>query len=223
MKLEAIKSRGSLTDKAYDVLKQSILTLDIKPGEMIIEDRISEELGISRTPLRAALQRLSFESLIEIIPGKGTCVTKLSTEFFLELFELREVIEILSVKLAALNRTENDIADIRNLLEIQLEVAMTKPLNYEKYWNVDRQVHLLFARCSKNRLVEEQILRLNESYNRYLRSTDFSERAVNVVREHMLIADAIENRDSIRAQSIMENHLKDVKESILITILKKEN
>ncbi len=194
--------------------------MDLKPGEVIIEDRISEELGISRTPLRAALQRLSFESLVEIVPGKGTCVTELSTKYFLELYELKEVVEMLSVRLAALNRTECDIIEINKLLGIQYKLALEKPLNTEEYLDVDREVHLLFARSSRNHLVEEQILMLNESYNRYLRSTDFTERAVTVVKEHMLIAEAIEERDSIKAQTIMKDHLQDVKETILLVTLR---
>lgn len=220
MKLQAIKSKGSLTDKAYHILKKTILSMDLKPGEVIIEDRISEELGISRTPLRAALQRLSFESLVEIVPGKGTCVTELSTKYFLELYELKEVVEMLSVRLAALNRTECDIIEINKLLGIQYKLALEKPLNTEEYLDVDREVHLLFARSSRNHLVEEQILMLNESYNRYLRSTDFTERAVTVVKEHMLIAEAIEERDSIKAQTIMKDHLQDVKETILLGTLR---
>ncbi len=223
MKLKAIKSKGSLSDKAYNTLKKSILNLELEPGEIIREDQISEELGISRTPLRAALQRLSFESFIEVVPGKGTCVTDLSLDFFLQLFDLREVIEILSVKLAALNRTEEDIQEIRRLIDIQMEIAKEKPLDREMYWTVDRQIHLYLAKCSKNSLVEEQVIRLNESYNRYLRSTEFSDRAVTVVREHMLIVDAIEERDSIKASNIMEHHLRDVKESIIVSMLKREN
>lgn len=219
MKLEAIQSKGSLTDKAYDILKESILSLDLKPGQVIIEDDISKELGISRTPLRAALQKLSFEYLIEIVPGKGTCVTKLSTKYFLDLFDLREVVEILCVKLAALNRTGEDIINMNELLKMQHELAFKKPLDKKTYLDVDQEIHLLFAKCSKNKLVEKQIIRLNESYNRYLRFTNFSDRAVTVIKEHMMIANAIEKRDSIKAQSLMKGHLKDVKESILIDII----
>ena len=218
MDLEQIKSKGSLTDKAYNALKASIISLDLKPGQIIVEEDISEKLGISRTPLRAALQRLSFESLVEIIPAKGTCVTKLSTKYLLDLFSLKEVVEMLAVKLAALNRTENDIEYLRNLVENQLEVALVKPLDVNKYLIIDRKLHTAFGRFSKNALVEEQIIKLNEAYDRYLHFTEFEYRAVTVVREHMMIVDAIEQRDSIKAQELMKDHTRDVRESILLSI-----
>lgn len=222
MNLKQIKSKGSLTDKAYNTLKASIISLDLKPGQIIVEEVISEKLGISRTPLRAALQRLSFESLVEIIPAKGTCVTKLSTKYLLDLFALKEVVEMLAVKLAALNRTENDIEYLRNLVESQLEVALIKPLDVNKYLIIDRKLHAAFGKFSKNALVEEQIIKLNEAYDRYLHFTEFEYRAVTVVREHMMIVDAIEQRDSIRAQELMKDHTRDVRESILLSMTNEE-
>lgn len=220
MELQQIKSKGSLTDKAYDILKEAILSLDLKPGEMLIEEDISEKLGISRTPLRAALQKLSFESLVEIIPGKGTCVTELSTEYFLDLFALREVVEMLSVKLAAINSSKEDLVYIKELIDLQLKLASEKPIRTDEYLKIDRKVHVQFGKLSKNSLVEEQIIRLNEAYRRYLNFTNFEDRAVNVAREHMMIVEAIEQKDSIKAQEIMKYHIIDVKESILLSLIK---
>lgn len=218
LNLKQIKSKGSLTDKAYNSLKASIISLDLKPGQIIIEEDISEKLGISRTPLRAALQRLSFESLVEIIPAKGTCVTKLTTKYLLDIFALKEVVEILAVKLTALNRTENDIEYLRNLVESQLEVSLVKPLDVNKYLIIDRKLHTALGKFSKNALVEEQVIKLNQAYDRYLHFTEFEYRAVTVVREHMMIVDAIEQRDSVKAQELMKDHTRDVRESILLSI-----
>lgn len=222
MNLEQKKSKGSLTDKAYNSLKASIISLDLKPGQIIVEEDISEKLGISRTPLRAALQRLSFESLVEIIPAKGTCVTKLSTKYLLDLFALKEVVEMLAVKLAALNRTEGDIEYLRNLVESQLEVALIKPLDVNKYLIIDRKLHIAFGQFSKNVLVEEQVIKLNQAYDRYLHFAKFEYRAVTVVREHMMIVDAIEQGDSVKAQDLMKDHTRDVRESILLSITNEE-
>lgn len=220
MVLAQIKSKGTLADKAYNVLKDAIMSLDLKPGEVLLEDNLSDRLGISRTPIRAALQRLSFEGLIGVSPGKGTYVTELSTEYFLDLFSIRESLEILSVKLASINRTENDIKMLKGLIEKHLIIAQEVPLNTKRYLELDRNVHMLLASISKNVLLEKMILQINESYNRYLHFTNFEGRAVTVVKEHLLIAEAIEARDSIGAQRLIKDHINDVKESILLSLMK---
>lgn len=220
MVLAQIKSRGTLAGKAYNILKDAIISLDLKPGEILLEDDLSERLGISRTPLRAALQRLSFEGLIGVTPGKGTYVTELSTEYFLDLFAIRESLEILSVKLASINRTENDIKILKDLIAEQLIIAQEIPLDSRKYLELDRNVHMLLAGISKNNLLEKMLLQVNESYNRYLHFTNFEGRAVTVVQEHLLLAEAIEARNSIEAQRLIKDHINDVKESILLSLMK---
>lgn len=217
--IKQVKSKGSLSDRAYKMLKNEILMLDLKPGQMLNEEELSERLGISRTPLRGALQRLDFESLVKIVPSKGTYVTELSIDYFLDLFALREAIEILSVKLAALNRTDEQLKEIKSLVNKQLEMAQDKDADYNEYIKVDREIHVILSRMAKNVLVEKQILRINESYNRYLRFVGFRNRDIVVAREHIMIIDAIEKRDTILAQDIMKDHLRDVKESILVALI----
>lgn len=219
MALNVIKSKGTLTDKAYSVLKEAIVSIELKPGEVILEDRLSEELGISRTPLRAALQRLSYEGLVGM-QGKKTFVTELSVDYFLDLYAIRESLEILSAKQAALNRKDSELLELAELLEKQRELALMEHLDEKKYLAVDREFHILMARLSHNELLEKYLREVNQSYNRYLHFTSFDARAMTVVSEHEEMYEAIRSRDSIRAQNLMNHHLVGVKESILISLMK---
>ncbi|MGM0397101.1 MAG: GntR family transcriptional regulator [Bacillota bacterium] len=219
MALDMIKSKGTLTDKAYSVLKDAIVTIELKPGEIILEDDLSEKLGISRTPIRAALQRLSYEGLVGM-QGKKTFVTELSTGYFIDLYAIRESLELLSAKLAAINRSDKDLPELKSLIEKHQEIARQNPIDRKEYLSIDRRYHMYIARLSKNELLEEYLRQVNMSYNRYLNFTNFSARAMTVVREHESIYNAIQDRDSVAAQGIMKEHLTGVKESILLSLMK---
>lgn len=219
-KLKQIKSKGSLADKAYDVIKHAILTLELKPGQVLLEDELSQQLGISRTPLRSALLKLSYENLVTISPSRGTNVTELSTKYILDVFVAREVIEMLSVKLAAQNRTEEDIHYMKELGEQQYIILKEKNLNIREYIEIDKKIHYSFAQASKNEIVREQVLRLMEGYNRYLLSVPFDHRANTVVNEHMRIIHEIEKGNPEKAQEIVKNHILDIKETLIAGINK---
>jgi DNA-binding GntR family transcriptional regulator len=219
MALDMIKSKGTLTDKAYEALRDAIVSIELKPGEIILEDDLSEKLGISRTPIRAALQRLSYEGLVGM-QGKKTFVTELSADYFLELYAIRESLEILSAKLAAVNRSDKDLPELKRLIEKHESVTQDQPIDRKEYLDVDRQYHMFLARMTNNATLEEYIRQIYQSYNRYLNYTNFEDRAMTVVREHENIYNAIQDRDSVKSQEIMKEHLAGVKESILISLMK---
>ncbi|MCR3955842.1 MAG: GntR family transcriptional regulator [Gudongella sp.] len=219
MALDMIKSKGTLTDKAYEALRDAIVSIELKPGEIILEDDLSEKLGISRTPIRAALQRLSYEGLVGM-QGKKTFVTELSADYFLDLYAIRESLEILSAKLAAANRSDKDLSELKRITEKHEEVTQQQPMDRREYLDIDRKYHMFLAKLTKNQMLEEYIRQIYMSYNRYLNYTNFEGRAMTVIREHEDIYNAISERDSIRAQSLMKEHLAGVKESILINLVK---
>jgi len=219
MALNMIKSKGTLSDKAYEALRDAIVSIELKPGEIILEDDLSEKLGISRTPIRAALQRLSYEGLVGM-QGKKTFVTELSADYFLDLYAIRESLEILSAKLAAENSNDKELSELKRIIEKHEEVTQQKPINRREYLDIDRKYHMFLAKLTKNSMLEEYIRQIYMSYNRYLNYTNFEGRAMTVIREHEDIYNSIFERDSIRAQSLMKEHLAGVKETILISLVK---
>ena len=82
---------SNLTKVVHHLVRSKIITQELKPGSKIIEGELAKEMGVSRTPLKIALNRLDKEGLVEIIPRKGTCVKEFSTKDVKEIYELRRV------------------------------------------------------------------------------------------------------------------------------------
>src|SRR3546814_17456473 len=100
---------ASLADQAYQGLLAAIAEGRLKPGERVRETALAEELGISRTPIREALQRLARDGLVQLDARSGARVTELSLAAIQELYDLREILEGSTARLAALGATANDL------------------------------------------------------------------------------------------------------------------
>lgn len=102
------KSASSLTDRAYQSLEEMIVTLKLEPGGVLSETALAEKLGIGRTPIREALQRLAREGLITILPRKGILVTEINPAKQLQLLEVRRALERLLARGAALRCSDEE-------------------------------------------------------------------------------------------------------------------
>lgn len=214
----------NLADKAYYELKNRIIYLDLKPGTQLTEVDLSNELNISRTPIREALKQLSVEGFIEWTENKGNVVSPLTVENFMEIYQIRDVLENLSVKLATLNwEKDSDIDGLKTLLKKQLEMAKAKEIDARAFLIIDKNFHLKLLELSGNQLLINEMKKINDLYYRYNHFSVFRSRALLTTQEHIDIVDAIEQRDSRLAQSIMKGHLQVIRESILIGLAKREN
>ena len=219
MSIGKLKNKGTLANQAYDTLKESIIKLDLKPGQLIFEETLSDELGISRTPLRAALQRLTYEGFIINSTGKGSIVKELSIKDFIELSEVRESLELLCIKLAAAKRSKEDVQLLKKTMNKQIQITHNNPLNTKEFLKTDSEVHLIIADMAKNIVLKMILIQLKERYDRYLFYTRFTERTTTVVDEHLSIVDAIESGDETKAQNIMKIHLDGVRDSVKETLI----
>ena len=219
MTLQKLKTEGTLSEKAYLSLKENILSLDLKPGEILLEDRISEMLGISRTPIREALKKLTYDGLIITSYGKGTYVTELTTEQFKNIYVLRDSLEVLSVRHACVNKNDEDLKALRRLVAEQVEITIKPKLDVRSYLEIDRKIHIKIAKSTKNDMLIKYIEQINESYKRYLYFTNFEKRATWVIDEHSSIIDAIQNSEADIAEKIMRSHLKGVNDSIYLALI----
>lgn len=163
---------------AYETIKNKILTCEFKPGQLVSEKEIVEELKISRTPVREALNILSGEGLLNIIPKKGVQISDLSIKKLKEIFEIRCILEPFSVKQAIKNMKEKDIECLENLdntlssdfddcnilggfktgVDIHLYIAkladnetlfsILKSLRYESYRSLTFYLNEYLSKCS---------------------------------------------------------------------------
>ncbi len=141
-------SGGTLTEKAYRELEERIVTLQLKPGEFLSEYALSNSLKIGRTPIREALQRLSREDLVTILPRKGILVSETDPRKQLLVLEVRREIERLVCRLAAQRATE---AQRQRFSEIAASMDRAAKTNDDMmFMRLDRELNLLIAEAAQN-------------------------------------------------------------------------
>lgn len=194
-------------DYAYHKLKELIVTCELAPGETIQQSALAAKIGVSTTPLREAIRRLSGEGLIDLAAHKNTKVSGVSADEARHLLEVRRALEPLAVQLAAERRTDEDLA------QIKANLARLEPV----YRDVDAlQAHRVFHRsvylASKNPILIDELERLWSKADRYrviaLSKKDISPaREAQIKSEHQEIVDAIADKDGESARAVMLLHV----------------
>jgi len=138
----------TLSEQAYEKLEECIISLQLAPGEIINELALSKDLGIGRTPIREALQRLVGTGLVAILPHKGTLVTEINLFKQLQLLELRQALEPLMVRSAAIRSTKDQKA-LFDEIAIRMERAV-KANDYTSFMYYDNSLHLLISHVANN-------------------------------------------------------------------------
>lgn len=138
----------SLTDQAYSQLEEMITTLKLAPGTVLSEQALAKELGIGRTPVREALQRLGRDGLVVVLPRRGILVSEINLRSQLRLLETRRVLENLVAKLAAERATDAE-------MKIFAEIARNMRLAAQKsddiaFMRLDRAFNELVAKAARN-------------------------------------------------------------------------
>lgn len=110
-------NHSPLTELVMTALRERILSGEVPPGERLVEGKLSEELGVSRMPVREALRQLAAEGLVSIEPRRGASVTSFSPQQMRELVEVRATLEGLNAKLAAQRHDDRQIADMQRILD----------------------------------------------------------------------------------------------------------
>jgi DNA-binding GntR family transcriptional regulator len=143
-------NNGSMAETAYRLLEEQLVTLKFSPGELVAERDLVERTGIGRTPVREAIQRLSAEGLLQVLPRKGLMVTPLRRSDLLQVVEARRVLERLMVVKAA----ERATPDQRQALRILATHMDTAGNDLEGFFRLDRRLdELLEAACNNRYLV----------------------------------------------------------------------
>lgn len=215
-----IKKRGSLVDEAYLIIKKAIINMDVKPGQPLTEERLVEQLGISRTPLRSALNRLSCEELVDIYPGRGTFVSQVSYEEMVDTLNVRLVLE----KLAAQQSVEKSIegydkyiCQLEAMLSLQEEwvIQPCKKDDMFGFLQYDNCFHRIISEMASNKVLKKQIMGLKDKFNRFvILANTLNDRIPAVIEEHRQVLEAIRAKDPALAEEAMAAHILKVQQSI---------
>ena len=206
--LERIRKRPSLKDEAYQRIKTLILSDTLGSGDMLEMDWLASELGISRTPIREAFLMLEQEGLVETIPYRGTFVIDVSKRDVEEIYQVREVLEALAVRLATPVIPDEELEEMEALLA-SVGGEMERG-DFEHHFQSDSQFHGLIVQYCGNEVLQQVLGTLTD---RIYRVRVFSRNRPGYhmrqsFREHCLILEAIMQRDAAKAERLMAAHVK---------------
>jgi DNA-binding GntR family transcriptional regulator len=197
----------SLRDAAYEAIKHRIITCAFKPGEYLNEAYVSATLGIGRTPVHQAIDRLMLDGLVEVIPRKGVIVKPVSLEEIMQIVEVRLLNESYCVRLAAARAERDDIAQLSDILARARQ--WTEARSSEHLMLLDREFHTSIARASQNSVLRDMLVKLHDRSLRFwFISLNRPGHHQSVHQQHESVLAAIKDRDPDRAQNAMRTHIE---------------
>jgi DNA-binding GntR family transcriptional regulator len=200
---------GSLGQRVYQALREAILTLAYRPGEMLRKADICAALGVSRSPVADAVARLSAEGLVDVIPQAGTFVARFSMAEIREGAFLREAIELAAVELVAAAATDDQITLLRR--NIRLQEALLEDGDTGGFLQTDAEMHELILGFTGFRRIAQVSDTAWLHVNRARRLTLPVERRIHdTLQEHRAIVEAIATHDPTRARDATRHHLRQL-------------
>ena len=206
--MSPIDTGFSLKDKIYNSLKEAITSMNIyaDDAELRLDERkLSEQLLISRTPVREALARLEQEKLVQIVPRRGVYIMRKTKVEILEMLTVWAALESMSARLITLNASDEKIASLRLLLTSYSDGQVEDHI--DEYSENNINFHQAILRMSGNQLICDTADSLF-IHMRSIRARTIGEedRAQKSIVDHMQIVEAIESRDPDLAERLVREH-----------------
>lgn len=204
----------SFSDQAEVALRQQILSGHRAPGDRLNEVEIAAELGVSRGPLREAMQRLARDGLVVVQPHRGSFVRSLEPHEIEELYEVRIALECTAAQLAAERRNDDDVRGLTRLLDTSAK-AVTETGDAPHY-PAHLDLHEMVAMVSGNQRLHRAVVQINQELKLVRAASGFRpERAPRALVEHGDVVSAIVGRDPEQACELMRKHLLQSLENTL--------
>ena len=201
------EAKRSRTQVLRDTLEDDIVRGLLKPGERLDESSLTERFGVSRTPVREALQQLAAIGLIEMVPKRGAFVARVGLPQLVEMFEVMAELEGMCARLAARRITQTETEALRQALEACERAAGQGDTN--AYYYENERFHDCVYQASHNRFLVQQTRQLQTRLKPYRRlQLRVRNRVQRSLEEHREIVEAILAGDETRAEACIEQHIK---------------
>ena len=203
-------SRNVLSNKVYAAIKEMVANHRFQPGARLNVEKISKELEVSRTPVWEAVRRLQQEGLLQNIPYRGVFMVEMTLERALELYQVREALEGLAARLAALYANEKILDKMREILENQIKVVEKGDLL--GYSRTDFDFHGLIHKMSRNAVLQEML----ESLKTKMQPITVEVRPLlpRLYEDHLEIIDVIRSKDPEKSEKVLRRHNRVVQTQI---------
>jgi DNA-binding GntR family transcriptional regulator len=206
-----------LRDVVFQTLRQAILKGELQPGERLMEIKLSQMLGVSRTPIREAIRKLELEGLVVMVPRKGAAVANITEKDTKDVLEVRRTLEMFAVEvvcdritpeqLEQLESAAKDFENAKGSMDLILIAA------------ADMKFHEVIYAATQNERLMQMLSNLRENMYRYrieyLKDANYYD---SLVREHHEILSAIKNGDKQNAREYMKNHIDNQQLAVISKI-----
>ena len=197
---------GSLAQRVYASLREAILSMSFRPGDILRKPEICAQLGVSRSPVSEAVTRLAVEHLVRIVPQTGTYVARFSLAEIREGAFLREALELAAVEKVALTITDDELTQLHH--NLRLQQALLDDDDFDGFYQTDAAMHELILSFTGYRrvaaLAETSWVHVNRARQLILPAPG---RVQSTYAEHQAILAAIEARDPVAARAATRLHL----------------
>lgn len=203
----------SLADQIFEKLEKDILTGKYSYGEVLTETKLSEELGVSRTPVREALRRLAQEKLIKETQ-RGTIVLGISKEDLVDIYAIRMPLEAMAITRFIENMTDETLKILKDIVDVQEFYGTRK--DFSNISSKDSEFHEAIYRNCGSHILEETLVPLHRKVVKFRKaSIEQSGRAKKSIEEHKEILKAIEEKNVEKAVELVSKHADNAKQNIL--------
>ena len=207
-RLESITPSQTLSDKAYAIIKEAIVTNELKPGELLVEEKLAIQLNISRTPIRSALKRLMMERLV-VASNKSIEVADISFSEMQNIMQIRKMIEPSVISILNGELTERNIEELK-----QIQNNLKNNIQNQKYRNfvdLDIQFHMYFIDMLHNDYLTDFFRQLLTNYGRFAILSGTCKVYGDIASdEHDEIIVALEHEEYDTAQKAAATHIMSI-------------
>jgi len=206
--------KPSLSDVAYEAIKKEIITCVLEPGQQIVQHQLAARHQIGLTPIREALQRLALEGFVQPIPRFGYIVSPITFSDVHEIFELRSILESAAARLAALRATDQQLNEF--LAAAGFTYVFKDPDSYSHFLSLNADFHCSLGLLAGNQRLADQISKVLDELTRVFHlGLDLRDSTDEMRDEHMMLAQALCDRDPDRAEKIVQAQIARSQQRVL--------
>jgi DNA-binding GntR family transcriptional regulator len=203
----AILVRGGSAHEVYSQLKALILGFEIYPGSRVTETELAERFGVSRTPVREALQRLQLEGYLTVRPKQGCFIREIDIEEIDEHYQVRIALEMCALEVAGTHMPDKAIRELARKWDPSKQPKTR--VDVETMAELDESFHIALAEGGGNMVLADYLSRINHAIH-IIRRLDFTEnqRVELTYKEHYAICQHLLKRDIVSAQQALTQHIR---------------
>lgn len=205
---QVLKGESSLADEIVQILRSRIINGEYSIGEKLVENKIAEELKVSRTPVREAFKQLTKEHLIEYVPNKGCFAKGFDQNDLNDIYAVRNAVERLAAEWAIKNKTEENMANMKKQLALMSQHAENGEV--EQCIRASEEMENAFYKMTGSRFIIQAL----NSYQEYIQLArqgvlTRQENLPAIIEEHRLVCEAIDEGDVEKAKAAVSAHLRN--------------